>query len=215
MIKNEKGFSVVEILIVIVVVGLIGAVAWLIYDRQGNNKKTDTYSDTIQNQQVSPTPEVQEESEYSLSTKLTSLNKKFTISVPDGWIYTNDTEQDYAYATGMNYQKGTDAIINNEYGHRGGGFNTTSFVIQYSKDELKDYFSASSADGVLILNNGKKAKKFTSVINNDELGIPDGSKTYGYQIDYEGGTIVFSYLVTPNDEDNVAIVEASIKTLSY
>ena len=36
MKSNQKGFSVVEILIVIVVVGLLGAGGWLVYDRQKN-----------------------------------------------------------------------------------------------------------------------------------------------------------------------------------
>lgn len=46
MKDNQKGFSVVEILIVIVVVGLLGTVGWLVYDRQKG--KTD-------NQQTSKT----------------------------------------------------------------------------------------------------------------------------------------------------------------
>lgn len=215
MKTNENGFSAIEILIVLVIVGLIGAVGWLVYDRQKNPEKTASDTNTNQTQQATPKPEEQKESEFSLTAKLTSLNKKFALSIPDGWIFTNDTEQDYAYATGMTYKKGEVAKINNEFGHRGGGFTKTSFVIQYAKDGLKDYFSASKADGVLKLNNGKEAKKYSEVINNDEMGIPDGSKSYGYQVDYEDGTIIFSYLVNPNDSDERTLVEASIKTLSF
>ncbi len=46
MKSNQKGFSVVEILIVIVVVGLIGTVGWLVNDRQKNNKSTETASNS-------------------------------------------------------------------------------------------------------------------------------------------------------------------------
>lgn len=45
MKKNQKGFSVVEILIIIVVVGLIGTVGWLVYDRQ-KTKTPDSQPDT-------------------------------------------------------------------------------------------------------------------------------------------------------------------------
>ncbi len=38
---NQKGFSVVEILIIIVVVGLLGVVGWFVYDRQ-KDKTSDT-----------------------------------------------------------------------------------------------------------------------------------------------------------------------------
>ena len=44
MKANQKGFSVVEIFIVIVVVGLIGTVGWLVYDRQ--KSKTDNKDKT-------------------------------------------------------------------------------------------------------------------------------------------------------------------------
>jgi len=42
MKKNEKGFSVIEILIVIVVVGLIGAAGWFVY-----NNKTEKPTETV------------------------------------------------------------------------------------------------------------------------------------------------------------------------
>jgi prepilin-type N-terminal cleavage/methylation domain-containing protein len=46
MKANQKGFSVVEILIVIVVVGLLGAVGWLVHDHQ--KSKTDDKNSTTQ-----------------------------------------------------------------------------------------------------------------------------------------------------------------------
>jgi prepilin-type N-terminal cleavage/methylation domain-containing protein len=48
---NQKGFSVVEILIVIVVIGLLGAVGWLVYDRQSSktSEKPSTQTSAQQN----------------------------------------------------------------------------------------------------------------------------------------------------------------------
>lgn len=60
MRANQKGFSVVEILVVIVVVGLLVAVGWLVYDRQSKNKNdtpkttNSEQSTTPQNTQASP-----------------------------------------------------------------------------------------------------------------------------------------------------------------
>jgi len=60
MKQNQKGFSVVEILIVIVVVGLIGAVGWLVYDRQHSQNKQESSTTTTDNSKVTdatkPTP---------------------------------------------------------------------------------------------------------------------------------------------------------------
>ncbi len=60
MKANEKGFSVVEILIVVVVVGLLGAVGWLVYDRQKN--KVDT-AQTTQQTPVTTESEAKEETD--------------------------------------------------------------------------------------------------------------------------------------------------------
>ncbi len=46
---NKKGFSIVEILIVIVFIGLISAVGWFVYDRQ-NSKTNQEQANTTQNQ---------------------------------------------------------------------------------------------------------------------------------------------------------------------
>ncbi len=38
---NQKGFGVVEGLLIVVVVALVGVVGWLVYDRQKTEPKTD------------------------------------------------------------------------------------------------------------------------------------------------------------------------------
>jgi prepilin-type N-terminal cleavage/methylation domain-containing protein len=58
MKSSQKGFSIVEILIVAVVVGLLGAVGWLVYDRQ--KSKTDDKS-AIQTTQEQKKEFVQQE----------------------------------------------------------------------------------------------------------------------------------------------------------
>jgi prepilin-type N-terminal cleavage/methylation domain-containing protein len=40
MKNNQKGFSIIELLVVIFVVGLLGLVGWLVYDRQNTSPKT-------------------------------------------------------------------------------------------------------------------------------------------------------------------------------
>lgn len=56
---NQKGFSVVEILIVIVVVGLIGTVGWLVYDRQQNKQTTTNAPSTTQVNEQKPAEQTQ------------------------------------------------------------------------------------------------------------------------------------------------------------
>jgi len=62
MKQNQKGFSVVEILIVIVVVGLIGTVGWLVYDRQ--KSKNNEQPKTTQVEEIKKEPEASKLSDY-------------------------------------------------------------------------------------------------------------------------------------------------------
>jgi type II secretory pathway pseudopilin PulG len=45
---NQKGFSVVEILILIVIVGLLGAVGWLVFDRQKHKNDEQAKTQTTE-----------------------------------------------------------------------------------------------------------------------------------------------------------------------
>ncbi len=49
--KNNSGFSVVELTVVVAVVGVLGAVGFTVYDRQ-QNKKVDVATQTTQNSQA-------------------------------------------------------------------------------------------------------------------------------------------------------------------
>lgn len=67
--KNQQGFSPVEILIVLVIVGLIGTVGWLVYNRQSGKTAVDTSqskSTPIQNQPSQTTQNNEDEQRYLL-----------------------------------------------------------------------------------------------------------------------------------------------------
>lgn len=67
MKKNEKGFSVVEILIVLVVVGLIGGTGWYVWQpkhKTTENNKSTTNSTPATEQKATDNPEVKSEVNY-------------------------------------------------------------------------------------------------------------------------------------------------------
>ncbi len=80
MNTNQKGFSVVETLIVIIVVGLIGGAGWYVW--QSKNKKPDSAntSQTTQTQQVTPEKAVEVTNTYQ-----SKLYPSLSFIVPSGW----------------------------------------------------------------------------------------------------------------------------------
>lgn len=84
MKTNQKGFSAVVIILVIVVVGLIAAVGWLVYDRQNNTVANSELENTQQQQQEEEAePEVSTKEEPELDVK-SAEGIKYTV--PTDWI---------------------------------------------------------------------------------------------------------------------------------
>lgn len=85
MKNNQKGFSVVEIFIVIVVIGLIGAVGWLVYSRQkskSNNKEMTTQT----NNSATKGSDIHINKQESLITLINDNGISVaTTSLPTGW----------------------------------------------------------------------------------------------------------------------------------
>lgn len=96
MKTNQKGFGAVEVLIVVVIVGLLGAVGWLVYDRQKNSAQENSNSSQPVQQEQSQKQEAQASDNAALEAKekSESARKSFsaygtTLSIKelDGWSY--------------------------------------------------------------------------------------------------------------------------------
>jgi prepilin-type N-terminal cleavage/methylation domain-containing protein len=112
MKSNQKGFSVVEILIVIVVVGLLSAVGWLVYDRQKNkvDDKPVTHTSTTQKEET-PKQETAKPDPNAgyLVVKEWGLRFKTPSGLTDvKYVIHDDTLAFFAKPTGSNVQYVTD-----------------------------------------------------------------------------------------------------------
>ncbi|MEX2014493.1 MAG: prepilin-type N-terminal cleavage/methylation domain-containing protein [Candidatus Saccharimonadales bacterium] len=86
MNSNQKGFSVVEILIVIIVIGLLGAVGWLVYDRQ-KSKTSETQTNTQQKEET-PKQETEQTEQKLINTGwkvYTSEKLNLSFEYPESW----------------------------------------------------------------------------------------------------------------------------------
>jgi prepilin-type N-terminal cleavage/methylation domain-containing protein len=81
--KNQKGFSAVEVLLVLVIIGLIGVVGFIVY--QNPDKKSDKTTTT-----TTPSPQTTE-SQTPTTVKLSADHYSFTA--PSGWAIANPKPQ--------------------------------------------------------------------------------------------------------------------------
>lgn len=122
MKSNQKGFSVVEILIVIVVTGLIGTVGWLVYDRQNSktdNQNTDTQTSQHEEKKQEETP--REETKKSTTYSFKELG--ISMDILEGWdVKTNHTKEEGVNFYNWTVEKaGADGKISlSSSGFRGG-----------------------------------------------------------------------------------------------
>lgn len=87
---NQKGFSVVEILIVIVVVGLLGTVGWLVYDRQ-NNKSDKEKANTAQTQTETQKVETPKQEEAKPVDETANWREEKSTEFGFSYKYPSDT----------------------------------------------------------------------------------------------------------------------------
>ena len=87
MRKNKKGFGVVEILLVIVVIGLIVAVGWLFFDRQkSKNNETTTISKVADTGTEQKAQQPGESDPAATWQSYKSPDGKFSLKYPQSWI---------------------------------------------------------------------------------------------------------------------------------
>ncbi len=89
MRKNKKGFGVVEIILIIVVIGLIVAVGWLFFDRQ-KDKASDSETATT-NQQTE-----KQKTDTSVNTE---------ENVPSGWFTYENSSLGFSFSHPSEYGK--------------------------------------------------------------------------------------------------------------
>ena len=91
MKTNQKGFSIVEILVIMVVVGFLGAVGWLVYERQKNKTSSQQPVTTQASEQKQETPK--EETKKSAPYSFKELG--ISMEVLNGWeVKTSHTKKE-------------------------------------------------------------------------------------------------------------------------
>ena len=109
MKKNEKGFSTVEIIIVLSIFGLIAASGWLVWTKQKQPENSTANTSAIQQPSEAVIADGNKKSVSSKEESFSSYGIKLKIEVPEGWEAKgiSGTPEDYEYLVDItNKEKG-------------------------------------------------------------------------------------------------------------
>ncbi len=218
MKTNQKGFTAIEIVLILVIVGVLSFAGWYVYNSQ--KKTNDTLNKTAQGQgeaQKATTKATltQPKDETANWLLFTSKQKTYSFKVPDGWKLTHQTDSDLAYATGQDlaYKAGTKATVVETSGGRDGIY---GFSISFDDNEVTSTrkFTDFKNEGTFVTNTGLSGTKYSITFTDESQGIgpPKGSVEYAYYFVKDGKAMYVDYIQVPGAPDSLAVAEKAIKT---
>lgn len=169
MKSNQKGFGVVEILIIIVVVGLLGAVGWLVYDRQKSNT-ADSQTATQESEQQEETPK-----------------QEAKLNVPEGWVKYKDIPSSVSFYYPADWDKSKIHLHKTSVPETVKGTNHGPYSAKYVFKKAENKWYAVDSEG----NQVAPYSEYTTVTT-----IPANSYPVVYGYTGEGGGVSYHTVFT-------------------
>lgn len=222
MKNNQKGFTVVEILIIIVVVGLIGAAVWFIYGHQ-EDEKIDSQANSQTSQQEIPKnetkPEPKDETAEWLQYEPTG--KEFSFKVADGWkLHKKEGSDTSFYSTeSLALRAGAKGevlpYVRSGPGEFGCGlyWDYQTYDTDVMKQVYKDDVEQLKNDEKFSTTSGLEVRKKYKLLSEGGGYSPAGTKSYSYFLPLNNKSINIGYSVCPGGTDYYDVVEKVIKTI--
>lgn len=230
--KDQSGFGIVEIVIIIVMVGLTGAVGWLVYDRQ---KKTDQSSQTSSminsfEECVAAGNPVRESSpavcvangksftepiapavEPDITEKWTEYqtpDKNFTVRIPDGLTFVKSEMGDFLFTRQLTYKEGERGQV---IPLEGGSDNPMGLFVNFQGND-PDIRGTEQDSFVTRQNDAVKKYVYIQHDDPDGIDIPKGATSYLYVIRKNNRVATVTYNTQSNQLE--AFVEQMVRSIT-
>lgn len=211
---NQKGFGIVEVLLLIVLMGLVGGVGYYVYSQ---SKKNDTESKTqvgvtTEKPATEKAPAVTDETADWLLYE--SPGKEFSIRLADGWVLERYQKLAPIYAaesSNIVLKNGTKAKIVEVDGGR--DFNYVAFGLWYY--DAQDLNTVGTMQKTFKTDQGLNVEKYyyKQLTEPDGIGLPKGTEEYNYYIKSGEKYVGINHDVIPGQTEQTVLVEKVIKTL--
>jgi len=215
--NNNKGFTLVEVLLLIVVLILVGGLGYLGY-KQVNKKSTTSTSSTNTTTTKTDTPAttlVKDETANWLTYAPES--NAYSIRIPDGWQLHYLSKENggsgdpYSWVSKeLSYKAGTKATVVQDGGGRDG-----SYIPFRIDSDPKDVIIQGAQESQYKTASGMDATKYVYVQGSMQEGMapPVGTKIYVWRITQGTKSIIVTHGFITGDVDNSALVEKMINTI--
>lgn len=212
---NSKGFGIVEILLVILLVFLVGGIGYYVYTQAKNNDETSTPSSDVSGK-------IDKEVEPDLAAKDETANwllyeppgKEYKIRLADGWQLHRFQENSGIFAFTMKdlaYKKGTKATVVEEMGGRDG---SVSFSLYFGNSSLGYLEGATRVDSFITAEGVAVEKYYYKQVKDSEgPGLPKNGEENIYVIKSGKKVTVITHSILPGETAQTDIVEKVVKTL--
>lgn len=221
MHKRSQGFSPLEIILAIAVIGLIGAVAWMFV----NNQKSDTGTKSTDSTVTRKVDETKKGTSASW-LKWQPDGKQYSIKFADGWnVYMKQGVEASFYTHGsLELKSGTEAVVSDKRHDA-----NAPLSIEPCKDDthggvVLDYMNYTypakwytGNETTIKTNAGLDIKKSVELPGEPSNDAPFASKNtnYSYVLSSTNKSVMISYTACEGGADHHELVEQAVKTFEF
>lgn len=219
MKSNQKGFSSVEALLILVIVGVIGGVGYYVYQSRQEAKKSQDNANKSSLEIEASKKQAEEEKKATDETANWLLyeppGKQYSMRIPDGWklVSLSGTDLYGRNSSDTIYKPGTKATVQMM---EGGWDGASSFGFYFPSASDEPRAKEGDQKGTLTTASGLTAQKYqyTQTTEPEGIGYAKGSTVYNYYFDDKGKNIFIQHYVSSGETAQTDLVEKAIKTIT-
>lgn len=212
--NNQLGFGAVEFALIVIILVLLGAVGWIVFQRQTTPSGTSTTTTNTTTKPPTNTPDP-----TANWKRVDSIGGAYSMKVPDGWELTN-YPGNVLNGDSITFSEGKPAVITTSATAYAGDqrkFNVGFTDKKEGQDSAPQWQSPNpyGTEATTDFSIGSlKGKRYSIEYTQTVTGVTKGDKVYQYVFDLPNGKgLGVVYMQNAGDADNLKTVEQAIQTI--